>query len=101
MGASPGPLPRLIEASAAPVPFPASPSSSMPPSRWSARHPLGRAVRLGVVVAALAAAVFTEIPLCPFALVTRHPCPGCGLTRATLALLHGHLGEALGFHPLS
>lgn len=40
------------------------------------------------------------IPLCPFALVTRHPCPGCGLTRATFALAHGHVHEALRFHPL-
>ena len=45
-------------------------------------------------------AVARDVPLCPVAILTRHPCPGCGLTRATLALLHGHLGEALRFHPL-
>ncbi len=28
------------------------------------------------------------------------PCPGCGITRATLALLHGDLHAALRFHPL-
>jgi hypothetical protein len=28
------------------------------------------------------------------------PCPGCGLTRATFALLHGDLPGALHFHPL-
>jgi len=28
------------------------------------------------------------------------PCPGCGSTRATFALLHGHIKEALIFHPL-
>jgi hypothetical protein len=39
--------------------------------------------------------------LCPMAAVTGHPCPGCGLTRATLALLQGHLSEAVGFHPLA
>ncbi len=37
---------------------------------------------------------------CPFALVTRHPCPGCGMTRATWALLRGDLHAALHFHPL-
>jgi hypothetical protein len=35
------------------------------------------------------------------AALTGHPCPGCGLTRATLALLHGHLGEAVALHPLA
>jgi hypothetical protein len=37
---------------------------------------------------------------CPFALVLRLPCPGCGLTRATLRLWHGDLAGALAFHPL-
>jgi hypothetical protein len=41
------------------------------------------------------------VPLCPFALVTRHPCPGCGLTRAALALAIGRVDEALRLHPLS
>jgi hypothetical protein len=39
--------------------------------------------------------------LCPMAAVTGHPCPGCGLTRATLALLGGHVSEAVALHPLS
>jgi len=52
------------------------------------------------VALALIAAVAFDVPLCPFAILTRHPCPGCGLTRGTLALLHGHLGDALRFHPL-
>jgi hypothetical protein len=64
-------------------------------------HPLGRAARLGLVGGALGLALALGVPLCPFALVTRHPCPGCGLTRATLALARGQLGEALHLHPLS
>ena len=39
-------------------------------------------------------------PMCPTALFLGIPCPGCGLTRATLALLRGDLGAALHFHPL-
>lgn len=77
------------------------------PSPRATRHPLldtsrpvGRAVRLVLVIAALAGAVAAGIPLCPVAIIARHPCPGCGLTRATLALLHGHVGEAAHLHPL-
>ncbi len=66
-----------------------------------AHRPLGRAARLALVGGALATALVLQVPLCPFALFTRHPCPGCGLTRATLALARGRLHEALQFHPLS
>lgn len=70
-------------------------------AEWSSAHPRGRALRLGLVAAALGAALLFEVPLCPFAIITRHPCPGCGLTRATLALARGELHSALHFHPLS
>jgi hypothetical protein len=39
--------------------------------------------------------------MCPIAIVTGHPCPGCGLSRATFALLHGDLHEAMRLHPLA
>ncbi len=51
--------------------------------------------------AALASFIVLRIPVCPFASFTGHPCPGCGLTRATLALAQGHLHEAIAFHPLA
>ncbi len=38
------------------------------------------------------------IPPCPFHAVTGWWCPGCGLTRGTRALMHGHLQQALGFN---
>ena len=44
--------------------------------------------------------VLTDTPFCPLALFAGIPCPGCGLTRATIALFHGDLGAALRFHPL-
>jgi Protein of unknown function (DUF2752) len=45
-------------------------------------------------------AVYFDFPLCPMASTFGVPCPGCGLTRATLAVLHGDLHAALHFHPL-
>src|SRR4051812_16948199 len=83
-------------------PQPHAAQSTTPVDRLSSNQstPLSRAARLGLVALAFIAAVAFEVPLCPFAILTRHPCPGCGLTRGTLALLHGHLGEALRFHPL-
>lgn len=64
------------------------------------RRPIGRALRLLAVASVIGAAFGLGIPLCPFAIFTRHPCPGCGLTRATFALLRGHVEEAVHFHPL-
>jgi len=40
-------------------------------------------------------------PLCLFRLTTGIPCPGCGTTRAGLALLTGHFAEALRHNPLA
>ena len=94
-------LAQLPPSSAAPVPARAATPTS-PVDRLSSNQstPLTRAARLGLIGLAFAAAVAFDVPLCPFAIITRHPCPGCGLTRATLALVHGHLAEALRFHPL-
>src|SRR4051812_36634265 len=47
-----------------------------------------------------AAIVSYRLPLCPMASMLGVPCPGCGLTRATLALAHGDLKHALQLHPL-
>ena len=38
--------------------------------------------------------------LCPTAGLTGIPCPGCGLTRAGLALLRGRVSQAWAYHPL-
>ncbi|WP_437496343.1 DUF2752 domain-containing protein [Sorangium sp. So ce1099] len=83
------------------LPTAAPPPAPPAPSRWSAATLRGRAARLGAVAALLGLLVACGVPICPFAIVTRHPCPGCGLTRATLALAHGRVAEALHFHPLS
>lgn len=65
-----------------------------PKPRW---HRWGIALAL---VSPVAFAVFNEFPLCPTAGVLGIPCPGCGLTRATLLLLNGEFARALALHPL-
>jgi hypothetical protein len=59
-----------------------------------------RALGVFVVVALGIAAVRFEVPVCPAALLFGIPCPGCGLTRATLALMSGDVRRAVDFHPL-
>ena len=76
-------------------------SASPPPLLLSRAHTVGRAARLLAIGAFFAAMFALRVKLCPFAIISGHPCPGCGLTRATVALLQGHLAEALRFHPLS
>ena len=44
--------------------------------------------------------VYIFVTGCPILYFTGVPCPGCGMSRAALALCRGHLREALGYHPL-
>jgi Protein of unknown function (DUF2752) len=75
-------------------------SATLPPLLDRA-HAVGRAARLVAIGGFFVALFALRVRVCPFAIVTGHPCPGCGLTRATFALLQGHLTEALHLHPLS
>ena len=73
-----------------------SPDESPPGSKkW--RRVLDAALPL-LILLALAA---VEFPLCPTRLFMGVPCPGCGLTRATLALLQLDFAAMWRFHPLA
>jgi hypothetical protein len=63
----------------------------------------GRLKRAAIVAAAtspLVLAIAFELPVCPTAALLDVPCPGCGLTRATLAFARGDFAGALRLHPL-
>ncbi len=51
--------------------------------------------------ALLVVLLLSPIKLCLVAVLFHVPCPGCGLTRAALALAHGDFVGAFAFHPLS
>lgn len=40
------------------------------------------------------------LPPCPSVILWHRPCPGCGLTTAFSALLHGDISGSLAAHPL-
>lgn len=73
--------------------------SSVPASN-SRRAFVGRVFVLAGFVAAAALVVAFRVPTCPTALFLGVPCPGCGLTRATLLLFSGDVASALRMHPL-
>jgi hypothetical protein len=62
-----------------------------------------RAAGLALVacIALAACVLFSTVRTCPMAIVLRVPCPGCGMTRAALALARGDLSAAWRLHPLS
>lgn len=37
---------------------------------------------------------------CPFYFITGIPCPGCGMSRALIALAHGNVSMSLWYHPM-
>ncbi len=67
-----------------------------------------RAAPIGCGAALIGAAAFvgannpasagTRFPSCVFHDMTGLWCPGCGLTRGTYQLLHGHIGAALSYN---
>lgn len=56
-------------------------------------------IALLVVLAYMGVTQFLFHTVCPVAILTGHPCPGCGLTRASLLLLTGHPVAAFAMNP--
>lgn len=66
--------------------------------------PLPFPVRIGVVGAlcgVLSIPLWVGLPMCSFAAMTGLPCPGCGLTRSTHAILRGDLAHAFHTQPFA
>jgi hypothetical protein len=71
-------------------------------SDWRPTITSGARRRFAIIAAPLAfvsIAAVLGLPLCPSAFLLRIPCPGCGLTRASLALLRGDLATAHALQP--
>ena len=68
---------------------------------------LARFFLLGLGVIAIYMAVSGKSPEeislvpCPFHSITDVPCPGCGMTRACIALTHVNFADAWHYHPFA
>jgi len=79
-----------------------APTRSVPPSGSRAGRRRARQILLALTPLLLFGVIaWVDFPLCPFRALIGVDCPGCGLTRATEAMLHLHLMEMLRLHPLA
>ncbi|MDR2863109.1 MAG: DUF2752 domain-containing protein [Puniceicoccales bacterium] len=70
------------------------------PGEISAERWLSVLIPVGWLTGGITVLQFQEwLPWCILFRVTGIPCPACGGTRSTLALAHGHIGQAFYFNP--
>ncbi|HHQ47619.1 MAG TPA: DUF2752 domain-containing protein [Acidobacteria bacterium] len=60
----------------------------------------GLSAVVGIALAPVWPRLVPLLPRCAFHRLTGYPCPTCGTTRAALALLHGHILQAIVYNPL-
>lgn len=89
---------HVDHSSTPPAPSPASASARSAPPPLPVR--LRRAALTAVLFGVFAAVLYAKGVPCAFARIFHTPCPGCGSTRAVLALLHGDLPNVLRYNPL-
>lgn len=85
------PAPPAVEGEGAGV-------SRSPPSR---KRNLKAFLWAGIPLAILGTLIALDVPMCPTRTLLGIPCPGCGLTRATEAMVVGDLWLMLRMHPLA
>jgi len=61
---------------------------------------IARTAKALLVAVAAAGVLGSGVLVCPVAMIAHRPCPGCGLTRASRALLDLDFGGAYAIHPL-
>ena len=73
----------------------------------SRQYPFNTIIAILAIVGGYLALLFMDYNLhhehitsCPFKLLTSIPCPGCGMGRATLALLSGNISQSLYYNIL-
>ena len=69
-------------------------------SKKEVRNKVILAVVVTAVLAVLAVLLVTDHYMCPFKFITGIPCPGCGMTRACLAVAKGDFPASFYYHPL-